>query len=118
MGPSTSREISFLGLMSAFQRKCVPALALGIPAALLITAALWEVVPAKFQTFSVLKIDQVEKTVVYNRMEEKTEFHLFVDTQKALITSRPVLTAALRDPRVAECRMLKDIPYPIEYLMS
>ncbi|MCA9063404.1 MAG: hypothetical protein KDA96_10105, partial [Planctomycetaceae bacterium] len=117
-GTVKGREINFLGLLSAFQRKCVPALALGIPAALLITALVWEFVAAKFQTFSVLKIDQFEKNVVYNKEEQNTEFHTFVETQKALIRSRPVITAALRDPRVSETQTLRGVTYPIEYLMA
>ena len=44
------RELTAIGILTAFRRRWVPALAVGIPAALLATALVWEFIPASFQS--------------------------------------------------------------------
>lgn len=116
--PQAGRELTTVGILTAFRRKWVPALALGIPAALLAAALVWEAVPAKYESYAMLKIQQFEQVLAFETKEKHSEFLTYRDTQKAFIRSRGVLTAALRNPEVAECRTLKSIEHPVDWLME
>lgn len=122
MTPRTNargRELTALGILTALRRRWVPALVLAIPAALLAFAIVWEMVPAKYESSAILKIQQYEQIIVFeNAKQRSTEFLTYRDTQKGFIKSRGVLTAALRDPKVAECRTMRTVGHPVEWLMK
>jgi len=112
------RELTAMGILTALRRRWVPALVLAIPAALLAFAIVWETVPAKYESSAILKIQQYEQIIVFeNAGQRSTEFLTYRDTQKGFIRSRGVLTAALRDPKVADCRTMKTVGHPVEWLM-
>ncbi|MBC7964293.1 MAG: hypothetical protein H7Z17_00080, partial [Fuerstia sp.] len=116
---STGRELTAMGILTALRRRWVPALVLAIPAALLAFAIVWETVPAKYESSAILKIQQYEQIVAFeNAKQRSTEFLTYRDTQKGFIKSRAVLTSALRDPKVAECRTMSTISHPVEWLMK
>ncbi len=114
-GP-VGRELSALSILVAFRRKWVPALALGIPAGLLAAALVWELVPAKYVSYALLKIHQYEQVLTFETKERHSEFLTYRDTQKAFLKSRGVLTSALRNPDVAECTTLKSVGHPVDWL--
>ncbi|MFO0425463.1 MAG: tyrosine-protein kinase family protein [Planctomyces sp.] len=114
----TGRELTTLGILTAFRRRWVPALALAIPAALLAAAVVWEVVPAKYESYAMLKIQQYEQVLSFDTKERHTEFLTYRDTQKGFLRSRGVLTAALRNPEVADCRTLRSVEHPVDWLMK
>ena len=122
MTPRTNargRELTALGILTALRRRWVPALVLAVPAALLTFAIVWEMVPAKYESSAILKIQQYEQIIVFeNAKQRSTEFLTYRDTQKGFIKSRGVLTAALRDPKVAECRTMRTVGHPVEWLMK
>ncbi len=122
IAPRTSlpgRELTAIGILTALRRRWVPALVLAIPAALLASAIVWELVPAKYESSAILKIQQYEQIVAFdNTKQRSTDFLTYRDTQKGFIRSRAVLTSALRDPKVADCRMLAAIEHPVEWLMK
>ena len=113
---SGGREITAIGILTAFRRRWIPALSLGIPAALLAMALIWEIIPAKYESFALLKIQQFEQVLTFEAKERQTEFLTYRDTQKALLKSRGVLTSALRNPEVAECRTLQNVEFPVDWL--
>ena len=116
---STGRELTAMGILTALRRRWVPALVLAVPAALLAFAIVWETVPAKYESSAILKIQQYEQIVAFeNAKQRSTEFLTYRDTQKGFIKSRAVLTSALRDPKVAECRTMSTIGHPVEWLMK
>ncbi len=110
------REITAIGILTAFRRRWIPALALGIPAALLAMALIWEMIPAKYESFALLKIQQFEQVLTFEAKERQTEFLMYRDTQRALLKSRGVLTSALRNPEVTDCRTLQNVEFPIDWL--
>ena len=113
------RELTAMGILTALRRRWVPALVLAIPAAMLASAIVWEVVPAKYESSAILKIQQYEQIVAFdNTKQRSTEFLTYRDTQKGFIKSRAVLTSALRNPKVSECRTMKTVGYPVEWLMK
>lgn len=116
---ATGRELTAMGILTALRRRWVPALVLAIPAALLAFAIVWETVPAKYESSAILKIQQYEQIVAFdNAKQRSTEFLTYRDTQKGFIKSRAVLTSALRDPKVSECRTMSTISHPVEWLMK
>lgn len=113
------RELTAIGILTAFRRRWVPALLLAIPAALLTSAVVWEVVPAKYESSAILKIQQYEQYIAFGDAKQRSsEFLTYRDTQKGFIKSRAVLTAALRNSRVVECRTIATLQHPIEWLMK
>ena len=55
-----------MGILTALRRRWVPALVLAIPAALLASAIVWELVPAKYESSAILKIQQYEQIVAFD----------------------------------------------------
>jgi succinoglycan biosynthesis transport protein ExoP len=116
---ATGRELTAMGILTSLRRRWVPALVLAIPAALLVSAIVWEIVPAKYESSAILKIQQYEQIVAFDNLKQRsTEFLTYRDTQKGFIKSRAVLTSALRSPKIADCRTLAAIQYPVEWLMK
>lgn len=113
------RELTAIGILTSFRRRWVPALAIGIPAALLATALVWEFIPASFQSVAILKIEQNDpKLINDNTGRRETDFQFYRESQKNYMLSRQVITAALRIPQVAECPTLKPITHPVDWLMG
>ncbi len=113
------RELTAMGILTAFRRRWVPALAIGIPAAFLITAAVWEFIPATYESAAILKIEQNDPTLAFGSgPQEKTDFLTYRESQKNYMLSRQVITAALRAPQVADCPTLKKIEHPVDWLLT
>lgn len=120
-GSSTplGRELTAIGILKAFRRRWVPALAIAIPAALLVTAAVWEIIPATYQSAAILKIEQNERKLAFNDgPQRETDFLTYRESQKNYMLSRQVITAAMRNPEVAECPTLKKVSHPVDWLMG
>jgi succinoglycan biosynthesis transport protein ExoP len=112
------RELTAMGILTAFRRRWVPALAVAIPAALLAAAAVWEFIPANYQSAAILKIDQNESRLIEGGPQRESDFHTYRESQKNYMLSRQVINAALRDPKVAECPTLKKVSHPVDWLMT
>lgn len=112
------RELTAMGILTAFRRRWVPAMAVAIPAALLAAAAVWEFIPANYQSAAILKIDQNESRLLEGGPQREKDFHTVRESQKNYMLSRQVITAALRDPKVAECPTLKKVGHPVDWLMT
>ena len=114
------RELTAMGILTAFRRRWVPALAIAIPTALLATAAVWEFVPATYQSATILKIEQNDPQLVNfaNGAQRETDFHTYRESQKNYMLSRDVITKALRNPQVAECPTVRRVSHPVEWLMG
>jgi succinoglycan biosynthesis transport protein ExoP len=112
------RELTAIGLLTSLRRRWVSALMVGIPAALLACAAVWELIPARYESSAVLKIQQFEQMLSFDTKERHADFLTYRDTQKAFIKSRGVITSALRNPLLADCPTLREIDYPVEWLMQ
>jgi vacuolar-type H+-ATPase subunit I/STV1 len=54
--------------------------------------------------------------ILLSTVEERVDYPRYMKTQEALIRSRLVLSAALRDPKVAQSPSIKDRPDPIAWL--
>lgn len=112
------RELTAMGILTSFRRRWVPALAVAIPAALLATAAVWEFIPATYQSSAILKIEQNDPKLLGDNQQRETDFFTYRESQKNYMLSRQVITAALRNPQVSECPTLKKVGHPVDWLMG
>ena len=112
----TDRPITFWGILDAFRRRWIPALAVAIPAAMLVAGVLWQMIPAQYETSALLKIQQYQQVLGADTKERESEFLTYRDSQINMLKSRPILTSAMRVEGLKETRMMRDMKYPIEFL--
>ena len=104
-------------LLKAFQRQWLPAFGLGVVLMVVAGAMAWMFIPpSKYTTRSTLIVNTVKPKIVFDTAESTMEFSTYQRTQIALITSRMVLNAVLRDPKVAQLSTVRDQIDPLEWL--
>ena len=97
-------------LLEAFRRRWPLALGGGVVMALIMAALAWYVVPAaKYRAVGTLRVSMVRPKILFNTAEQEAEYQTFQKTQSALIRSRLVLDAVVRDAEVAALPTLKEI---------
>ncbi len=111
-----TRQITPIGLLHAFRRRWIPAVAVGIPLALLAAVAVWELIPAPYESFGIVKVNQYKKVRVYDTGDIETNFLNFRDSQMAYLRSRVVLQASLRKPELSQTETMKVQKYPVDFL--
>jgi polysaccharide biosynthesis transport protein len=104
------------GLLLAWKRRWEQALLIGLPAAVLVAAAAWLLVPAYYTSFALLKVASTEPRLVFKKAESEQNFDTYRQTQMAMIQSRFVLNAALRRPGISDLETIRTQAYPLEWL--
>jgi len=104
------------GLLLAWKRRWKQAVLIGIPLALVATAAAWIFVPAYYTSFVLLKVASTEPRLVFKKAETEQNFDTYRQTQMAMIQSRFVLNAALRQPGISDLETVRTKTYPLEWL--
>jgi capsular exopolysaccharide synthesis family protein len=105
--------------MKALRRRWAMACFLGILVAVGIGLGLWFGIPeGKYTGSSVLYVPIDPPKVVYTQRLNPQDFTIFQQAQKAMVKSRMVLNAALRDPEVRDLSFLRTAEDPIEYLQT
>jgi succinoglycan biosynthesis transport protein ExoP len=109
---------TFLQLLLGFRRCWLRAVTLGVLAAAAAAVGIWFVVPvfSKVKARALLYVDPHEGGVVFSKYDSGMAFASYKKTQIALVKSRLVLSAALRQPEVANLRLLRQQPDPVEWL--
>lgn len=103
-------------LLLAWKRRWKQAVLLGLPFGAVMATVIWSVMPAPFTAFALLHIAAVEPRLVFQTAEGESDFHTYRKTQVALIKSRFVLNAALRRPGISELSLVRQKPYPVQWL--
>lgn len=117
-GGGVERPVTLWGVLDAFRRRWIPALAVAIPAALLVAGLLWQAIPAEFESSALIRVNQFEGRLINNTGKQQTELNTFRDSQINYITSLPVLEAALNQNGIMDTQLLKGNPYPADYLIE
>jgi polysaccharide biosynthesis transport protein len=104
------------GLLLSWKRRWKQAVLIGVPLALLAAAAAWVAVPAYYTAFALLKVASTEPRLVFKKAESEQSFETYRQTQMAMIQSRFVLNAALRQPGISELETIRTKTYPLEWL--
>lgn len=88
----------------------------GLLAGVLAFAA-WNVIPSKYSTYSLVRVFSSDPVINSKEdVRERNDFAIYLKSQAAMIKSNFVLTAALRDPRVASLPMLREQNDPERFL--
>src|SRR5262249_33693788 len=82
-------------------------------------AAAWTLLPAKFTTTALLRVNSSNAGLPpSDAPTPRTEFLTFLRTQRDAITSENVLRAALRDSKIGNTDMLKSVDDPVRWLQD
>jgi capsular exopolysaccharide synthesis family protein len=106
-----------ISLLMALRRRWIPALALGLVAAAVASAAAWCVVPRSMYTARVLLyVAATQPQVLFPTAEQRPDYAIYQRTQLTLIRSRHVLETALGRPEVAELPLVRQQHDPLGWL--
>jgi capsular exopolysaccharide synthesis family protein len=103
-------------LLAALRRRWRLAVILGVPAGLVVAAAVWAVTPTTYTARTLLHVASIHPVIIQETPEVKTDFSSYQRTQVALVKSRPVITAALRSPKVQGLVMVQNKADPVTWL--
>ena len=108
---------SALSLLQALSRRWVLALGIGLLSAIVVGGATYALVPpAKYTARALLQVSSHPPKIIFDTAEVPTDYRTFQRTQVALIKSRHVLNAALRDPKVAALPSVRQQQDQVEWL--
>jgi succinoglycan biosynthesis transport protein ExoP len=104
-------------LLQALRRRWLMATTLGVVGAVVAFLTGWLLLPAPPHTArSLLHIAADQPRVLFKTSEYRPDANAFRQTQQALVKSRLVLNAALRQPKVADLATIRKEPDPIAWL--
>lgn len=115
-GDGEVRQITMWGLLGAFRRRWIPALAIAVPAAVLMGALVWELLPPSYESTAVIQVHQFEQVLAKATDKATADFLTYRDSQMTFMKTRPVLLEALGRDGVRNCRTLADVNHPMEWL--
>jgi capsular exopolysaccharide synthesis family protein len=102
--------------LRALRRRWPAALALGLVAAALAAPAAWYFMPAKQTAHTLLRVEANQPSILFADPETRSNFANYQRAQLAMIKSRLVLNAALRQPRVAALAGVRGHADPVQWL--
>jgi capsular exopolysaccharide synthesis family protein len=115
--PGLAASLNWRTLLLALRRRWLAACVCSVLATLSAAGAIWLFLPTpKHTAQTLLHVEAHPPSVVYQRGESKADFQSYQRTQIALVKSRFVLNAALRDPEVASLSLVRDPIDPIGWL--
>jgi capsular exopolysaccharide synthesis family protein len=103
-------------LLGALRRQWFPAVSLGLILGLIAAGIAWAVVPITYTAYSELLVRSVPSKLIFDMQESRTQFEVYRQTQSRMVKSPFVLNAALRNPEIARMSILRDEPFPFEWL--
>lgn len=115
--PALSAAPDALGLLKSLRRRAGLALGLGLLAAAVVGAAAYVLVPpAKYTARAMLHVSSEQPRILAKTGEVHADFAAYQKTQLAMLKSRLVLGAALKQPEVARLEIVRAQAEPIEWL--
>ncbi|MCI0379611.1 MAG: polysaccharide biosynthesis tyrosine autokinase [Gemmataceae bacterium] len=103
-------------LLVALKRRWLLALTLGLLGAAIGAAVAWYMLPVSWRARTLLHIASIRPVLIFENAEARTDFANYQRSQLALVRSRLVLNAALRDPEVAGLEIVQKQVNPVEWL--
>lgn len=113
-----SDGISLQSILGTLRRRWWLMLLVGVPVGAMFAVAAWFVLPAPYRAFATLRIAAREPRLVFNTADSGSvsDFETYRKTQVAMIRSRYVLNAALRDPEIASLPVVHRQTDPVAWL--
>ncbi len=104
-------------LLHAFRRRWPLAVGLGLTASILMAAAVWFVLPVKYEAFALLKVSGMPPQILEPGGVAANEFDIFKRTQVQLFLSNVVLNGVLREPAINNLPLVqRNADDPISWL--
>lgn len=101
--------------VGALRRRWFLLLSLGLIAAGGAAGAAWYFIPVKHTASTLLHLDATTPAILFNA-QDGANFVNFQRTQLTILKSRLVLNAALKQPKVAELRLIRQQADPVQWL--
>lgn len=115
--PSLTTGPDMAALLKALRRRWFLATCLAIMAVPTAAATAFTLIPPKYTAYATLKVSSNITPFIFKEpSDSRAEYNIFQKTQLGLIKSRFVLTAALRQPGIAQLSMIAKQPDPIAWL--
>ncbi len=109
--------LNALALLSALKRRWLLAACLGLPLAVVVAATVWNYSPPPRPVAAAkLHMPVDPEGVLFKHPEASSNFQNYQQTQIALIKSKMVLNAALREPKVANLPIVRSANDPVSWL--
>jgi capsular exopolysaccharide synthesis family protein len=103
-------------IFRALRRRWALALGLGLLCMAAAAAATWRLVPVRHTARTTLRIDSHQPVLLAGTLEARANSTNYQRTQLAMVKSRLVLNAALRQPKVGQLPTLQGQANPVEWL--
>src|SRR5262249_39753094 len=107
--PALSSGPDAMALLKALKRRWLLAGSIGVLLAAVSLGALWFVMPAKYQAFSLLEVSFNPRTLGTGA-DSRNDFAVYMKTQAGRIKSRDVVMKALAQEQVRNLRLVKSQP--------
>jgi polysaccharide biosynthesis transport protein len=114
--PILSATPNLAGLLQAARRRWRLSLFLGVFFAAAAAAAMWYFQPEKFTARTLVHVAVNRPIILADTPEGRTDSTTYQRTQIAYVKSRRVLIAALRNPKVADLKTVKEQTDPVVWL--
>jgi capsular exopolysaccharide synthesis family protein len=110
LSASPTSFLSMTGLLKGLRRRWLLAFSLGLTSALICAAAAWYFLPpGKSTAQALLHVDSVPQFLIFQNQQARATFQIYQKTQIALVKTRLVLTAALRNEEVSRLSKIREL---------
>ncbi|TWU41307.1 Tyrosine-protein kinase wzc [Novipirellula aureliae] len=109
-------EFQPLDLLHAIRRRGWMGFLIGLPLSVALAVGVFMTQKPVFRASALLQLSATENNLVFDR-RDIDDFEIFQGTQKELVRSRMVLTAALRDPRLSTSSVIRDQDRPVDWML-
>jgi succinoglycan biosynthesis transport protein ExoP len=113
---SDSSGLTGAAFLRALRRRWPLAVTLGVVAMVGASAAAWYIMPAKRTARTLLRISSSQPAILFNVDNQNNGFANYQRNQLAMVKSRLVLNAALKQPSVTDLRVVREQPDPVQWL--
>jgi capsular exopolysaccharide synthesis family protein len=106
--------------LNAFRRRWFAATSIGLLIAAIAGATVWFVQQPKYTATAALHVASSEERLVFSTRDGPVQspFDMYKRTRQQLVKDRYVLTAALRQPKVAELDVVREQVDPVKWLQD
>ncbi len=104
-------------LLGSIRRRWLPASILGVIVGGIAVSLVWFFVEPPFLATAEIHIHEIPDRILF-QIEDTGGFNTYKQTQMRLVKSLYVLSAALRDPEIAQLSMVRERERPIEWLQE
>lgn len=113
---SKNSDFDAAKVLRALRRRWVPCVLIGVPLAVLCGVAAFFALPAPYIATAEIYIKSYDDNLIFDTKEPQAEFRVRKETHQRRVTSRPVLTAALRGVEASQYGTLKNVADPVSWL--